>query len=117
MSKLNAGEVEIVLNDETRTLKPTIRAITGLSRQYGGLMKAVGLLRDGDIDAAANVISWGLGLTDKDARKMPEEVAKNGISDGLIVSLINFVGILSNGGKPMKESEEGADAEGGQGKE
>lgn len=105
MSKLNAGEVQITLTGETLTLKPTIKAITGLSRQFGGLMKAVVALRDGDIDAAASVITWGLGLGDKEARKMPDRVAENGITDGLIATLINFVGVLSNGGKPLSTDE------------
>lgn len=114
MSKINAGEVEITLNGETLTLKPTIRAILGLNRSFGGLMKAVGMLTDGNIDAAATVISHGLGLADKDARKMPERVAENGITDGLLAALINFVGVCSNGGKPLDDK---ADQEDGAGKE
>lgn len=117
MSKLNAGEVEITLNGETLTLKPTIRAITTASRQFGGLMKAVEALRAGDLDAMAALISLGLGLQDKDARKMPDRVAENGITDGLVVALINFVGILSNGGKPLADDGEGAGSGGGPGNE
>lgn len=114
-SKLNAGEVEITLGDETLVLKPTIKAITGLSRYFGGLIKGVSQLQAGDIDAAAAVISFGLNLPDKESRRMPDRVAENGITGGLIASLITFVGVCSNGGKPMSEGEE-ADAGGGQGK-
>jgi hypothetical protein len=117
MSKLNAGEVEITLNGETRVLKPTLKAITGMSRYFGGLLKGVEQLRSGDIDAAAAVISFGLGLPDKESRKMPDKVAENGLTDGLTPALITFVGICSNGGKPLSDSEEEADAGGGQGKE
>lgn len=103
MSKLNAGEVEIILNGETLTLKPTIKAILGINRSFGGLMKAVAALTDGNIDAASTVLAHGLGLGDKDARKMPERVAENGITDGMLSALINFVGICSNGGKPLDD--------------
>lgn len=116
MSKLNAGEVEITLNGDVLVLKPTLKAITGLSRYFDGLIEGVDKLRKGNIDACAAVISLGLGLDDRAARKMPEKVAQNGITGGLTASLITFLGVCSNGGKPLDDSEEEADAEGGRGK-
>lgn len=114
MSKIMAGAIDIALNGETKTLQPSPRCILLLSRQFGGLGKLRDALVAQDIDAAASTISRGLNLSDKESAKMAEAVAVNGVTHELIVPLIKFVGVLSNGGKPVDEGD-GGSGEGSEG--
>lgn len=103
MPRLNAGEVVIVLGGEERTLKPTLRAITMISSQYGGLAKARDALAVQDFQAVATVIRWGLNMPDSEARKLPEMLFETGLTVELLVPLIRYIGILANGGKPLPD--------------
>jgi hypothetical protein len=110
--KLNTGEVSIVLAGETKVLRPTMQAATSLSRIYGGL----GTLRDAlaaqNIDAAASVIRYGLNLTDAHVKGLTRQIWETGMTAELIVPLIEFVAILGNGGRPVKD--QAGDGEGGE---
>lgn len=103
MAKLNSGDVPITLAGHERILKPTLRAITMISAQYGGLSKARAALAEQDFQAVSTVIKWGLNLTDKETRQLPEQIFQTGLTAELIVPLINYLGILSNGGKPLPD--------------
>ena len=115
MSRLNAGEVTIKLNGEDRILKPTLRAITMISSQFGGLAKARDALAVQDFQAATTIIRWGLNMPDSEAKKLPDVVFETGLTVDLLVPLIRYVGILANGGKPLPDDPvelEDASAEG-----
>jgi len=103
MSRINAGEVVITLDGEERILKPTLRAITMISAQYGGLAKARDALAAQDFQAATTIIRWGLNLPDSEAKKLPDQVFDTGLTVDLLVPLIRFIGILANGGKPLPD--------------
>lgn len=103
MSKLTAGDVVITLAGEQRVLHPTLRCITMISSQYGGLAKVRDALASQDFGAVTTVIRWGLNLSDNEARKLPEQVFATGVTADLLVPLIRFIGILANGGKPMPD--------------
>lgn len=104
MSKLNEGNVTITLNEQERVLKPSLRAMSMLSTQFGGLGKVRQLLVDQELNAAVAVIRLGLNLSDRDAKSLPDEVYENGLNADLLIGLINYVGILSNGGKPLPDA-------------
>ena len=103
MSRINTGEVMITLNGEERVLKPTLRAITMISSQYGGLAKARDALAQQDFQAAATVIRWGLNMPDSEAKKLPDQLFATGMTVDLLVPLIRYIGILANGGKPLPD--------------
>lgn len=103
MSRINAGDVVITLAGDERILRPTLRAITMISSQYGGLAKARDALAAQDFQAAATVIRWGLNMPDSEAKKLPDMLFETGLNAELLVPLIRFIGILANGGKPMPD--------------
>jgi hypothetical protein len=103
MPALNAGDVPITLAGETRILHPTLRAITMISSVYGGLSKAVDALVQREFAAAITVIRWGLNLTDREAKALPDQVFETGLTPDLVVPLIRYVNILANGGKPLPD--------------
>ena len=103
MSRINEGEVAIILNGEERILKPTLRAITMISSQFGGLAKARDALAVQDFQAAVTVIRWGLNMSDSETKKLPEMVFGSSLGVDLLVPLIRYIGILANGGKPLPD--------------
>ncbi len=106
MSKLTAGETPVTLGDEKLWLKPTLRATTTISRQYGGLAKARQELVSENFDAVVYILRLGLGMSDAAAKDLPERVYSNGITAELLVPLIKYVAILGNGGKPLPDEPE-----------
>ncbi len=103
MARINAGDVVITLAGEERILKPTLRAVTMISSQFGGLAKARDALAAQDFQAAATVIRWGLNMPDSEAKKLPDMIFETGLGIDLLVPLIRFIGILANGGKPLPD--------------
>lgn len=110
MSKLMAGEVPVTLDGDDLILKPTLRAMTTINRQYGGLAKARAELVSENFDAVVFILRHGLNLSDRDARDLPDRVYRNGVTGELLVALIRYVAILGNGGKPLPDEPEDNDA-------
>lgn len=102
-SKINAGEVTLVFNDEGMILKPTLRAATTISRQYNGYANARAALVSENFDAVVFILRLGLNLNDRDARDLPDKVYKNGLTAELLIALIKYVAILGNGGRPLPD--------------
>lgn len=103
MAQINAGEVSVTLNGEELVLKPTLRAMTMISRQFSGLAEARRQLVSENIDAVVYILRTGAGLSDKEARGLDEKVFQNGITADLLVPLIRYVAIVGNGGKPLPD--------------
>ncbi len=101
MSKpsLGAGNVDIELAGETVTLRPTLKAAQTISRQGGGIMGAVDRVTRFDLDALTAVVASGL---DKPAKDVAESVWRAGCST-LAPSVIKYLGMLANGGRPAGE--------------
>jgi hypothetical protein len=69
-SKITTGEVPVSLDDDELILRPTLRAMTQLSRTYGGLAKVRAELVAENIDAIATVLRLGAGMSDRDAKDL-----------------------------------------------
>jgi hypothetical protein len=105
MAQLNEGDVEITLNGQTLVLRPTLRAMNAISSSNGGLNKVRQMLVDQEFSTVVSVIMHGANLAgQRDAKELPEAVYRNGLDAPLLVSLINYVAILANGGKPLPDS-------------
>lgn len=113
--KINAGEIDIVLNEDKLVLKPTIRAATTISRQFNGFSEARRLLVAENFDAVVSIIRLGLNLSDNDARgrglppnhqSIEDRVYLNGITAELLIPLIKYVAVLGNGGRPLPDEPE-----------
>lgn len=111
-SKITSGQVVITLDGEDLTLKPTPRAALAISRAAGGMQDAIRRLAALDVDMIAAVVNAGLNRSGDAAKKTAEEAFAAGF-DGIAGKCIDFVVMLSNGGKPRDEqpadSEEDAD--------
>lgn len=106
MSKLNDGEVEITLNGTPRVLRPTLNAMQALSRSHNGLAGVRKALVDQDTDAICNVLFHGMNLKEGERKDLPKILYKNGIPGELLISLIKYVAILGNGGRPLDDIDE-----------
>lgn len=112
MSKLNPGEIAIILEDEERILKPTLRALSAISGRFNGLARARQALVDQDLDATVFIIRHGLNMTDREAKNLPQVVFENGLTEELVIPLIKYTAILANGGKPLPDQPEDESTEG-----
>ncbi|MEO9230370.1 MAG: hypothetical protein ABI216_15700 [Devosia sp.] len=98
---LGAGNVDILLGDETVTLRPTLRAAQTISKQSGGIVSALQAVSRFDFDVISSVIALGLNKTSpRDQQDIAEKVYETGLSD-LIEPVTNFLAILANGGRPV----------------
>lgn len=95
-AQLGAGNVEIELDGETVTLRPSLKAAQGISRMSGGIVAAVEALTKFDLDMLTGVIALGLGKEPKD---VAEAVWSTGASE-LAPKAIEFCTIIANGGRP-----------------
>lgn len=104
-TRLNSGEVELFLDGARAVLKPTARAALMISQFCGGLREAGLRLGRYDIETINFVIGTGLNLSDRDSKDLPDRIFRSGYQD-LASPLIRFVGMLSNGGRPIDGDEE-----------
>lgn len=104
MSDHNIGEgnVEMELDGELITLKPTLKAALALSNGQGGIPAMVQRCINLEMDALCSVISHGLGVWSKD---IPEKVYKTGLFQ-VSGRCIRFLNVVSNGGRPLNDEEE-----------
>jgi len=109
-AQLGAGNVEIELDGETVTLKPSLRAAQAISRQSGGISAAVAAVGRFDFDAIVSVVTLGLGASDAEAKAIPEKIFVTGLTD-LVGPVTKFLTIIANGGRPIDQNggEEAAD--------
>lgn len=114
-SRITSGEVLVSLNDEELVLKPSIKAFGAINRQFDGLAGARAALVRENTEAIAYVLRYGLNLSDKDAKDLPDRIYENGITAELIIPLIKYVVVLGNGGRPLPDEPEdrlnGSDSE------
>ncbi len=100
---VSAGNVEIELDSETVTLRPSLKAAQNISRMKGGVMAAVEAVGRFDFDVLVNVIALGIGAEGKEARELPEKVYATGMAD-LVTPVITYLTTIANGGRPVLES-------------
>lgn len=108
MSKasLGAGNVEVKLDGQTVTLRPSLAAAQAISRREGGIMATVQAIARFDFDALSYVIAHGLGQSQAETA---EKVWTTGIS-ALAPKAIEFCTILANGGRPVGKTAGGEEA-------
>lgn len=107
MSKITAGQVAIMLGDKEYILKPTLDAMQKISNQFGGLGGARQAIVSQNIQGIVAIITHGAGVQTGPARQLPEQVFRAGLTDPLLVPLLEYIGILQNGGRPPEPVEEG----------
>jgi uncharacterized protein (UPF0261 family) len=81
MSKTLFGTVDISLDGETYTLKPTLGAVRAIEAHFGGLRGASQAINALSVDGCAVIIAGGAGLTGKAAEAIAEQVWQAGVLD------------------------------------
>lgn len=100
-TSIGAGNVEIVLDNESVTLRPTLRAAQTISKQAGGIVSAVQAVGRFDFDTIVSVIALGLNkTTPRDVQDIAEKVYATGLNE-LVEPVTNYLAILANGGRPV----------------
>lgn len=108
MSKTLFGTVDITLDGETYTLKPTLGAVRTIEAHFGGLRGASQALNALSIDGCAVIIAGGAGLTGKAAEAVAEQVWQEGVLEvatqlnAYLVALYNPRGAQSGKDQPAK---------------
>lgn len=111
MSKatLGAGNVDIILDGETVTLRPTLRAAQTISKQAGGIMAAVQAVGRFDLEVMTSVIALGLNVTTpREINDLAERVWSTGMAD-LVEPVTRYLSVLANGGRPVEGGEGASD--------
>ncbi len=99
-SQITAGRVRLTLDGKQFILESTLRAITDILWQYGEFSAIYDkLLTHHDVDAIIFVVRCGLGPKSS-AANLYKTLYRNGITEELLASLIEYVAVLGNGGKP-----------------
>lgn len=101
MPDLHEGEVEIVVDGETLTLRPTLGAASRISNLFGGYRNAMDRVVAMDLAAVTRIIVAGADVKDEAAKGFDEKVYRTGLLV-LTVPVGIFVGILTNGGRAPK---------------
>lgn len=118
--RLGAGDVRITLLKEDGTpeelvLRPSYNAARMLSAGSEGLMKLMQRVVAGDVEAAASIVSHGLGYgtgSNRGPKDLAERVWRTGLSDesgGLAERCIMYLRVLMAGGRLPASADAGAD--------
>lgn len=98
---IGAGNVDIMLDGEAVTLRPTLRAAQTISKSAGGIVSAVQAVGRFDFDTIVSVIALGLNkTTPRDQQDIAEKVYATGLNE-LVEPVTNYLAILANGGRPV----------------
>lgn len=106
-----SGDVSITLNGEEHILRPSLQAATSLSATFGGLSSAFDGLMKRDLGTYQAVVKAGI-ITAKNisTKDLHEAVWKAGMTK-LSEPLVDFLGLLNNGGRKPGDDGEGGDAD------
>lgn len=104
------GDIEIELDGKVHTLVPTAEICFAISRLRGGIREIERRILALDADMIVDVLGIAMGLNPNQKKKMlPKAVFNTGLIN-LTGPLIDFLLIVSNGGRPIAEDEEKEDA-------
>lgn len=107
MSRVDYGQVDIELDGETLTLKPTLAAMQKINKQCGSIRAAITHAYNVDFDVVVAVIAAGAGIGQREAKDLPEKVFAAGVVN-LAPAVSEFLGMLMDpSGRDRDESEGG----------
>jgi len=106
MSKVDFGCVEVELNGETLTMKPTLRAYEKIDRKFGALNAAIQPLGSFNMEAITFVIAAGLGIGQKETDDLKSKIFERGVSN-VATAAIKYITLLMN---PTGKSDEELEA-------
>lgn len=108
-ASIGAGDLEIELDGKIVVMRPTLEACTRISAIAGGFNGAVQRCLNMDFSMICEIVAVGIGANPRQREKdVPAAVYKTGV---LILSApcIDFIRIVSNGGRPPLDEDEEVD--------
>jgi hypothetical protein len=102
-ARLGIGNVDLKLDGEDVTLRPSLKAAQAISRQSGGIRGALKAIAELDFDTITYIIAVGLGKKPSD---IEDAVYRTGLPD-LVDPVNTFVAVIASGGR-IKGGEEKA---------
>jgi hypothetical protein len=106
--KPGAGDVEIILGGEKKTLTPSIYAIRTISRSCDGLGGAISKVEKLDFDTIALVIAAGLQLTATGAEGLEDKIFETGMNNLQTPVTKYLVNLYYGGREPDKNTSQEA---------
>jgi len=104
MSRVDHGQVEFELGDNTITLKPTLKALMRIEAHFGGMRAAIERCGDLSLDGLAVIVAAGAGMKPKDIQ---EDLFAEGITNVLPHATEYLLLLLNPTGKEAEEQPEG----------
>lgn len=101
---IRPGEVEVALDNRTVVLRPSLKAARTLNKRYGNFNNLLQALAQQDFEAIVSTFIVGTGAEGQTAKDLEEAVYSTGTLK-VAGDAIKFVGILSNGGKPLDDDD------------
>jgi hypothetical protein len=107
MSRTAHGTTTVTLGAQSFELKPTLKAVRGIERHFGGIAPAMGELNQLKLSAIAAVLLIGSGkdFKPKDIEALEEQVFEVGIADVNPQVIPYVVALLNPAGKTKEELE------------
>jgi hypothetical protein len=95
MSRIDAGQVEVELGEQTYVLKPTLSAMLKIDRKFGSIRTAMEQCGALSLDAVSTVVAAGAGLGSREAGDVPEAVFKAGVVN-VATPVVEYLALLIN---------------------
>jgi hypothetical protein len=102
LADVRRARVTIDLNGDLVELRPTPDAILALSAKYDGFGPLLAALQRYNMQAFIDVVVTGAGAEGRDAKALRDRTVLEGMPS-LMGPVSEFVTILANGGRPIKE--------------
>lgn len=103
--QVGAGDVAIMLGGKEQLLRPSLTAITTLSKANGGLVNSINQCSQWNFETICFVVQTGLGLKNvKEIRELPQLIYDAGLSDttgGITNKCVEYLHNLARGGRPL----------------
>ncbi|BBK31517.1 hypothetical protein EDC65_0320 [Stella humosa] len=96
--------IVVTLDGAQHVLHPSLTAALAISRAFGGLVAAREAILRFDLDAIETVILVGMATpAEGRLRGMESAIYRSGFNADLIGPLVEFIGALMNGGRPLPD--------------
>ena len=105
--RVGAGDIVLKLGEADYILKPTLRAMQSISREFGGLQPASSRILAMDLEAITRVVTHGAGLTQRGADGLAEKLWRAGLdigTGGVCQTCFDYLQVLARGGRPAPTS-------------
>lgn len=102
--------VEIMLAGKPVLMKPSRKALAEFSKRYNGIVGTVSLLNNFNFEVLAVVVAIGIGKPPRGTQfeELKDQIYEAGLHE-VMPKAIEFVGLVSTGGKPADEDAISAD--------